>query len=275
MIRTILILVCMMLSHLASTQDLRLMTYNIRYDNPGDGENAWPLRKAGLVALIRFYSPDIFGIQEGLPQQVRYIDDELGDYQYVGVGRDGEGKGEHSVIFYNQTKYAVAETHTFWLSETPNEISKGWDAALPRVCTYALLMEKKTNRKFWVFNTHLDHIGAMARKNGVGLILSTIRKVNTQRLPVVLMGDFNSEPDSEVIALARKEMDDSRIVSQIPPFGPTGTFNAFEFNKPVTKLIDYIFVSRGSGSVLKYAVLSNSDNLHYPSDHLPVLVEWR
>lgn len=258
----------------ASSQSLKVMTYNIRLNIASDGENAWPNRKGFLSSQIQFYEPDIFGIQEALPDQITDISNALKQYANVGIGRDGEGKGESSNIYYKKERFKVLETQTFWLSETPGEISKGWDAALNRVCTYALLSDKTTGKRFWVFNTHLDHIGEIARTKSIKLILSKIEAVNRPDYPVIFMGDFNSEPGTERIISLKKEMIDSRSASKNAPFGPSGTFNGFKHNEPVTHLIDYIFISKNEKlKVLKYAILSDSKDLKYPSDHLPVYVE--
>ncbi|WP_462242979.1 endonuclease/exonuclease/phosphatase family protein [Ferruginibacter sp.] len=250
------------------------MTYNIRLDVAVDGENDWTHRKDFFTAQMQFYEPDIFGIQEAKPNQVTDISTALPQYNFVGIGRDGIGQGESSNIYYKKDKFVVKETNTFWLSPTPDSISKGWDAAYNRVCTYALLKDKKTKKMFWVFNTHLDHIGEQAKTKGIELILSKIKILNIKKYPVIFMGDFNTEPDAERIQGLKKEMNDCRDVSKEKPFGPSGTFNGFKHNEPVTKLIDYIFISKSKKiKVKKYAVLSDSKDLRYPSDHLPVYAE--
>lgn len=257
-------------------QTFKAMTYNVRLNVAVDGENAWPLRKEFLTSQIQFYEPDILGVQEATPLQVTEMSVLLPQYNQVGVGRDGDGKGESSNIYYKKNRFIVKETATFWLSETPDEISKGWDAAYNRVCSYALLKDKKTKHKIWVFNTHLDHIGEEARTKGIELILSKIKILNTKNYPVIFMGDFNSEPTTERIINLKKEMNDCREVSREKPFGPSGTFNGFKHNEPVTQLIDYIFISKNNKIVVdKYAILSDSKNLKYPSDHLPVFVKLR
>ncbi len=255
-------------------QDLKLITYNIRLDLESDGENKWQNRKEFLCSQLGFYDPDIFGIQEALPNQVTDITSALPKYSYVGIGRDGEGRGESSNIFFKKERFELLTENTFWLSETPEIISKGWDAALNRICTYALLKDRKTKQSFWVFNTHLDHQGELARTKGIELILSKIKALNTQNDPVFLLGDFNSEPTAERIINLKKWMIDSHDISKQKPFGPSGTFNAFKHNEAVVRRIDYIFLSKdNSFTVNKYAVLSDSKDLKYPSDHLPVYVE--
>jgi endonuclease/exonuclease/phosphatase family metal-dependent hydrolase len=264
----------LLISLFLNAQTLKVMTYNIRLDVASDRENDWNHRKDYFTNQIKFYEPDIFGVQEARPNQVIDIATSLLQYDNVGIGREGIGKGESSNIFYKKERFRVKESNTFWLSETPNEISKGWDAAFNRVCTYALFKDLKTKQLFWVFNTHLDHIGEDARTKGIRLILSKIKELNTKKYPVIFMGDFNSEPNENRIVSLKKVMDDSREVSQEKPFGPSGTFNNFRHDEPVTKLIDYIFISKKSIlKVKKYAILSDSKDLRYPSDHLPVYVE--
>lgn len=262
------------ISQVLSAQNLKLMTYNIRLDIASDQENAWPNRKDFLCAQIQFYAPDVFGIQEALPHQVQDLTAFFKDYKYIGVGRDGVNQGESSNIFYNTKRLTLLKESTFWLSETPDKISKGWDAALNRICTYGLFEVQTTKQRFWVFNTHLDHVGNLAKTNAIQLILSKIKTLNRENHPVFLMGDFNSEPFEERIIDLNKTMKDAYFVSKEKPFGPEGTFNAFRHQEPVQKRIDYIFVSKDDSiQVLKHAILSDSKDLKYPSDHLPVIIE--
>jgi endonuclease/exonuclease/phosphatase family metal-dependent hydrolase len=257
-----------------NAQTVKVMTYNMRLDIASDGENDWTHRKDFFNAQLQFYAPDIFGVQEAKPNQVLDIATALPQYSYVGIGREGIGKGESSNIFYAKEKFKVIASNTFWLSETPGTISIGWDAACNRVCTYALLKNKQSNKLIWVFNTHLDHIGEQARTKGLELILSRIEKLNINKYPVILMGDFNSEPETDRIIALKNKMDDARTISKDKPFGPYGTFNNFKYNEATNLLIDYIFVSKGNAiTVNKYAVLSDAKDLRYPSDHFPVFVE--
>jgi endonuclease/exonuclease/phosphatase family metal-dependent hydrolase len=264
----------LILGCLSYSQNLKLMSYNIRLDVASDGQNAWPVRKDFFASQIQFYEPDIMGVQEAIPNQVLDLEQMLPHYNQVGIGREGVGKGESSNIFYKKEKLKVITTNTFWLSETPDAISKGWDAACHRVCTFALFQDITSKRKFWIFNTHLDHIGEQARANGIKLILSKIEQYNTDQYPVVFMGDFNLEPNDKSIVALKIQMNDASEISLQKPFGPNGTFNNFEFDKPVSKRIDYIFISKEAKlEVKKYAVLSDSKDLRYPSDHFPVYVE--
>jgi endonuclease/exonuclease/phosphatase family metal-dependent hydrolase len=149
----------------------------------------------------------------------------------------------------------------------------GWDAVCNRVCTYALLEDKKSGNVFWVFNTHFDHVGKEAKKNSAALIMEKIEELNTQNYPVILTGDFNMEVNHDNLRPIKKTLQDSKAIAELT-FGPEGTFNGFQFDKPVTRRIDFAFVS-SEITVTKYAVLSDNWNLQYPSDHLPVYVEIR
>jgi endonuclease/exonuclease/phosphatase family metal-dependent hydrolase len=254
-------------------QTVKVMSYNIRLDHAGDGDNRWDNRKEQLAEQVQFYAPDFLGVQEALPNQMEYLSESFkGQYKSIGGGRDnGTDKGEFSAIFYNNKKYKLLSEKTFWLSTTPDVPSVGWDAALNRICTYGLFQEKQTGYKIWVFNTHFDHVGEKARAESAALILKKIKEVNTENLPFVLTGDFNLEPDSKPVAILKEHLKDAKDVAGLV-FGPEGTFNAFEFTKPVTRRIDYIFVPEGI-KVKKYAVLSDSENCRYLSDHLPVYAE--
>tara|TARA_R110002094_G_scaffold17000_2_gene28553 strand:+ start:2014 stop:2919 length:906 start_codon:yes stop_codon:yes gene_type:complete len=255
------------------SQSLSVMTYNIRLDVASDGENAWANRKDFLSAQVQFYSPDIMGVQEARPNQMEDLKSFLIDYKTIGIGRDGENKGEFSAIFYNSKKIKVENENTFWLSETPSKISKGWDAAYPRICTYGLFTILESNQKVWVFNTHLDHVGAEAQLQGMQLILKRIASLNTENYPVIVMGDFNVEPDSQLITNLKQQMSDSKERSKIT-FGSNGTFNGFKFHELITRRIDYIMLSKHPNlEVAKYGVLSSSIDFKYPSDHFPVYVE--
>ncbi len=257
-------------------QTLDILTYNIRYDNPGDSLNNWDNRREFLISQLRFVGPDIFGTQEGLVHQLKSIKKGLNGYDFIGKGRDdGREAGEFSAIFYNTDKVELLENQTFWLSESPKTPSKGWDAAIKRVCTYGKFRNKADDRLFWVFNTHFDHIGEEARKQSALLIRKMIGQLNAEKIPVILMGDLNLEPDHPAIVALASEMADSKSLAGDKAFGPEGTFNGFEFTTPVTRRIDYIFLSQGDFELEKYAVLSDSKDCRYPSDHLPVYVRLK
>ncbi|MDR9419764.1 MAG: endonuclease/exonuclease/phosphatase family protein [Gracilimonas sp.] len=246
------------------------MTYNIRYATERDGINSWEHRKNQLIQT----KPDVFGIQEGLHHQVQYLDSALTDYKYVGVGwDDGNTGGEYTAIFYKTNKLDVVDSDTFWLSETPDTVSVGWDASMERITTWARFKERESNKEFWVFNAHLDHIGAQSRLNSLKVIRQFIDENNEDRLPIILMGDFNAEPESDPITYLNWLMDDTRTISKRKPKGPVGTFHGFDPEHPLDRRIDYIFVSSGI-EVLSYEAILEQNEGHFPSDHLPVLVGY-
>ena len=255
------------------TQSHFLISYNIRYDNNWDVENSWSLRKNRICQLLNDYNPSIFGIQEGLLNQVSFIDSALIKYDYVGVGRDdGKMKGEFCAIYFDTTRYKIRNNSTFWLSETPDAVSVGWDAALERICTYGLFEDKNSGEKFWVFNTHFDHLGVIARKKSSALILKKIKEINTQSLPVILMGDFNSIPDSDPIKILKNDLIDALQISLENLEGSQGTFNGFDMMLPIDKRIDYIFTK--NLQVLSYRHIDDRlNNNRHISDHLPVMIE--
>ncbi len=254
------------------SQTTNLISFNIRYDNTSDTINNWNKRKASLASLIQHYDADIVGIQEGLHHQVDYLNNALNGYSYVGVGRDdGQQKGEYSAIFYNSDKFKVLKTNTFWLSETPEKVSVGWDASMERICTYALFENVTSKKQFYVFNTHFDHRGMQARVNSAELIYKKIKEINTSDLPVILMGDLNLTPDTEPIQFLKKHLTDAMGISKKPFYGPKGTFNGFDQDRIMENRIDYIFVN--NIEVLSYTHIDDrmANNMHI-SDHLPVLM---
>lgn len=257
-----------------TAQELKVMTYNIRYATVNDGENQWEKRKEFVSSQLRFFAPDIFGIQEGLERQVDYLKEKLEKYDYVGVGRDdGKSKGEYCAIFYQKEKFSLLHQGTFWLSETPDEVSKGWDAAFERICTYAYFQDKNTGTYFWVFNTHFDHKGVLAREKSAHLIVEKIHEINVYKAPVFLFGDFNLNENSATVRYLSDNFQEARSSSVEKPFGPFGTFNNFAFDQPVQDRIDYIFCSPEIITVEKYGVLTDAKDRRYPSDHFPVLIK--
>ena len=255
------------------SQPHTIISYNIRYDNNWDVENSWKIRRMKISQKLIQYSPSIVGIQEGLLNQVQYIDSSLINYDYVGVGRDdGKDKGEFCAIYFDTTRYVLLKNSTFWLSETPDTISVGWDAALERICTYGLFKDRITRKAFWVFNTHFDHIGIIAREKSSELILKKINKINRQSLPVILMGDFNSIPNSPPVKEIITELSDALQISLVTLQGPRGTFNGFNEDLPIEQRIDYIFTNKLK--VLSYTHINDRlDNNRHISDHLPVMIK--
>lgn len=252
---------------------VNIASYNIRYNNSGDGVNAWPNRKENVNALIRYHEFDIFGIQEGLIGQVKDIAG-LQEFSYYGKGRDdGKEGGEHSVIFYKKDRFRLLEAGDFWLSETPDKPGKGWDATCcNRICSWVKLKDNTTGKDFYFFNVHFDHQGVQARKESGKLMVKKIKEIAKGNLPVICTGDFNSTPDTEQIKEMQTLLKDSYQVTEQPPYGPEGTFNAFKFDAPMKHRIDYIFVSPGI-RVLKYGTLTDARDQLYPSDHQPVVIK--
>ncbi len=252
----------------------KIMTFNIRYDSPDDGENIWSERRDELCQLIQYYHPDFIGIQESMPNQVNYIDKKLEDYAFIGFGRDGKGTNSESVpIFYDTTKYSLLNMEVFWLSETPDKISKGWDAALNRITTFGAFKNIKTLDTIYLFNTHFDHMGEIFRKNAAQVLLNKIDEYGLSVKEVIVMGDLNSNPNDEAVLILKSKLNDAFENSEIPPYGPIGTYNAFD-NKIVAEArIDYIFTQ--NLNVLKYRSINDKrlNNLCV-SDHLPILIEF-
>lgn len=254
------------------SQEFNVVSYNIRFNNPHDNENWWGHRKEATVGLLRAKDPISFGVQEAVLSQMEYIDEHLEDYAYVGVGRDdGKTGGEYSAIFYKK-ELKVLNSGTFWLSPTPDKVSKGWDAALPRVCTYAQF-ETAEGKRFWHFNTHFDHVGEEARAESAKLIVQKIKEMTKADEAVVLTGDFNVTPETAPYANITAFMEDDANLSSSPLKGPKGTFSGFDVNSKLERRIDYIF-SRNL-KVLSYAHLDDKrDNGLWISDHLPVMVQF-
>jgi endonuclease/exonuclease/phosphatase family metal-dependent hydrolase len=254
----------------AAMAQTAVMTFNIRYDNPSDGGNRWDLRKDAVVALIEEHEPDILGIQEGLHRQVAYLDDRLLQYEFIGVGRDdGEASGEYCAIFYRKDRFTMMDTRTFWLSETPDNISVGWDASMKRIVTYGAFRDLGSGDTLHFFNAHFDHRGALAREHSARLILNLIQEQRLADQKVAVMGDFNALPDKEPIRILKTELDDSFEISENGHIGPAGTFNGFDADATVERRIDYIF-SRNFRVIEHHHIDSRRGNGLYPSDHLPV-----
>jgi endonuclease/exonuclease/phosphatase family metal-dependent hydrolase len=253
-------------------EPITVATYNLRYDNKGDGINAWPNRKENVKALVRFHDFDLFGTQEALRNQLNDVA-ELTEFAFLGAGRDdGKEAGEHSAIFYRKDRFKPLQSGNFWLSETPDKPSKGWDATCcNRICSWAKFNDLKTKKEFYFFSVHFDHQGVEARRQSGKLMVAKIKEI-TKNDPVILVGDFNSTPETEQIQTIQTLLSDAHNVTATPPYGPEGTFNSFKFDAPMDKRIDYIFASK-QFNVLKYGVLTDAKEQRYPSDHQPVEVK--
>lgn len=249
------------------------MTFNLRYDNPADGENNWELRKAEVFEMIREINPAILGIQEGLQTQVSDLEQNLPKHKFTGVGRDdGKNSGEFSAIFFDTTKFILKLSKTYWLSDTPEKISVGWDASMERIVTVTLLQRIATQDSLWVFNTHFDHIGKKARVNSARLILELIEATTTQDCPVVVMGDLNSLPSDPPILLFSTELKDAFDCGGPESNSPEGTFNGFDTTNIANKRIDYIFTKNLNAANYKCIDKRRKNGLHL-SDHFAVMCE--
>ena len=265
---------CLFLSvTVSSGQDYKFVSFNIRYDNEADGENNWKHRRDDVCGYLKDINPTVLGIQEGLHHQVDFLNQQLGDFEYIGVGRDdGLTKGEYAAIFYNINKVIVLASGTFWLSDTPEAVSVGWDASMERICTYGLFEDISNGQQMWVFNAHFDHKGPTAREFSAKLIVDRIRELNHKQYPVVLMGDFNATEDQAPIQVMSDYLDDGLRASAYFA-GPEGTFNGFS-SETDDRRIDYIFTSKFE--VLNYLHdETKTTQGRYLSDHLPVLIEVR
>jgi len=258
-------------------QSLKVMTYNIRYDNPNDSTHSWQYRKDILVDVVKYKDADIVGMQEVLYNQLLDLDSLLTQYSYLGEGRDGGHNGEYSPIFFKKDRFIIKESNTFWLSEHPEEKGvKGWDAACTRIVTWAKVYDKETHDDFYFFNTHLDHQGTIARIKSAELILKKMKAIAGDK-PLVLTGDFNSLPNSATYQLFTYwdnplKIKDSRTLCETTAFGPNCTFISLEPDLSSEILIDDIFVKEGT-RVLWHSIVTLNKNGFFPSDHLPVFTE--
>ena len=243
-----------------------MASYNLRYENNYDGNNSWQNRVDLVKELISYHEFEIMATQELYVNQINDLLNMEG-WSYVGVGRDdGINAGEHSAIFYRNDLFKVVDSGNFWLSETPDKPSKGWDATCcNRICTWAKFRQIKTDSVFYVFNVHFDHIGKTARIES-GYLMSSKIKAIAGNSNVILCGDFNSTPDTRQIKHISSVLSDAFLVSEQKPYGPVGTFNDFKFVGDFDERIDYVFVSKGI-TIKKYAVLTDSKYNRYPSDH--------
>ncbi|WP_134090168.1 endonuclease/exonuclease/phosphatase family protein [Olivibacter sp. XZL3] len=256
-------------------QQIRLATYNIRYDNPGDSLDNWKHRKDQLFNLVRFYDFDLFGVQEALVNQMNDLSAALPAFAYVGKGRDdGDKKGEFSAIFYKKDRFKLLDDGMFWLSATDQDNPNvGWDAALPRICTWAKFEDKQTHLVFYHFNTHFDHRGKEARKESAKLVLRKIKTI-AGNLPAVLTGDLNVDQHNESYQVIAESgiLGDSYQLAKIK-LSDNATFNGF---RPTLidrdSRIDHIFISKDFVAE-RYGILTNSSLGRYPSDHFPVMVD--
>lgn len=245
------------------------MSYNIRLNTESDGTNAWMYRCPATLEMLKDQKPDVFGVQEALPEQVRFLEEWADGYECVGVGRDdGKKKGEHMSIFWNKKTVKLLKWGTYWLSETPDTPSKGWDAACMRTATWALMKDKKTGKKFYFVNTHLDHKGRQAQKNGLKVIVERIAEMNKEGYPMVLTGDFNVRPDNICLIDLDRMMTSTRKIAK--KTDNHATYNGWG-RSDAGNIIDYIYVS-GFSSVPEYQTVTKKfGKIAFISDHYPVM----
>jgi len=269
------ILLFVLCLHQSIAQSTRVMSYNIRYKNNIDSINGWEFRKTNVAALVKYHKADLLGVQEAQPEQMADLEKLLPGYGWYGVPRVSGKSGEFTAIFYRKDRYKMESSGTFWYSETPNvKESKSWDAFYPRTASWCKLTDKKSRKTFFLFNTHLDHRGVIAREKSAEVLLAQIDSI-AGKSPVIVTGDFNSTPTSAAYKTLtqEKKLRDAIDISETPHYGPENTSSGFEVKKePIRSRIDYIFVN-AKVKVLEHATLSDQQEGRYYSDHLPVLVE--
>lgn len=257
----------------ANAQSLTVGSYNIRYDNKGDSGNLWVNRAPVVAALVQFHDFDVFGIQEGLKNQLDDMKTKLPAYSYYGIGRDdGKDKGEHSSVFYKTDKFTLLGKGDFWLSETPDKPGPGWDARLNRICSWVQLQDRASKKKFYFFSVHYDHQGVKARIESSKLILQKIKQIAGNN-PAIFVGDLNGGRDSEwyQTLAATDWLKDTYTQSKFT-YANSGSFNAFGKQNGSAEVIDHIFTTRGF-AIEKWGILTDTYHGKYPSDHFPVLVK--
>jgi endonuclease/exonuclease/phosphatase family metal-dependent hydrolase len=271
-------LCCLIMGTVAAQAPLQVMTFNIRMNTPDDSLNAWPHRKEKVASEVLFLGTSILGVQEALYEQMQDLQQQLPQYKTIGVGReDGKTKGEYSAIFYDTTRLQLLHGETFWLSETPTVAGRiGWDGACTRIVTWGKFRDKKTNKVFFHFNTHFDHMGKIARRESAKFLLQQVHKI-AGTTPAIITGDFNATPDDEPIQIVMQQdnplhLTDSKVISETPHFGPVGTFNGWHISEREDKPIDYIFL-KGKFRVSKHASISETWGGRYASDHFAVYAE--
>lgn len=248
--------------------DLKVISYNIRMGAAKDGTNSWEFRYPATALMIEDQKPDVFGLQEAFSYQVRFIAENFKDYDNVGVGRDnGKDKGEFMSIFWNKKTVKMIKWGTFWLSETPEKPSMGWDAACKRTATWALMKDKRTGKMFYFVNTHLDHKGKEAQRKGLELIVSRIDEINPKGFPMVLTGDFNIKPDNTALKGLEERMQSARKIA--PKTDNNATFNNWGKAK-ADMVIDYIYVSGFSACPEYHTINEKYGDWKYISDHYPI-----
>ncbi|GAB5536429.1 MAG: endonuclease/exonuclease/phosphatase family protein [Rubricoccaceae bacterium] len=263
----------------SSDAALRVMSFNIRLNTESDGENAWPHRIEAVERIMQ--DADVVGVQEALPGMIETLDARLDGWARIGVGRDADGGGEYSAIYYRTDRLELTTGDTFWLSKTPEVPgSKDWDAAITRIATWGTFRDRASGDELTIINTHFDHVGQTAREQSAQLIVDRFDQLAGDG-PVVLMGDFNVTPNNPVYPVLTEStgLSDAFLASATLPTGVAGTWNGFGRDEPVRR-IDYVFV-RGL-AVQSFTTrdetigeVLGTDNSRYPSDHFAVMATVR
>lgn len=250
--------------------ELKIMSFNIRYNEPNDGENNWIYRRQACVDMINDHCPDVFGIQEGLIDQVHFLDSALTSYLFVGVGRDSLIiNNEYAAIFYRTDKLKLINSSTFWLSETPEIPSKGWDAKYQRIVTWARFRNLHDEKEFVVMNTHFDHKGSQAKIESAKLIAQKAAELSGNTLMVFTTGDFNTLPDDELLTPIYAYMKSAK--AEAPITDSMGTTNSFKVAQE-GKVIDYIFYRNAIAKVCH--TITKDYGVPYISDHYPIIATF-
>ena len=257
----------------------KIISFNVRYSSAPeiDGDNRWELRRDASVKMVAKHKPLVMGLQEACPDQIDFLDLNLTGYKHIGVGRDdGKRAGEMMAIYYDTTRLTLLDSGTFWLSETPEKVSIGWDAACNRTCTWGHFKVNDTGFEFLYFNTHLDHLGSLARKNSIKLIVAKMTELNPDNVPVFLSGDFNSTTDDTIFEPLKASLKDAREVSAISD--KNITYNGFGkvIDNPDTRkewVIDHIFFS--GVNPMAFRVLNGNYGVPFISDHYPIAFTFR
>lgn len=255
-------------------ETLRVMTFNVRYPNPGDGPDAWPQRRDLLVEVVRAQSPDVMGTQELFYEQGQYIVDKLPGYTWFGLSRRGNHEDEHMGVFYRKDRLKLLDNGDFWLSQAPEKPgSSAWGMSLPRMATWGLFEMQGAGRRFLFINTHLAHrdVDEAARQKSAQLLAFRVG-LQDQDLPVVLTGDFNAPAGGPAYSILVPPMRDARVQAGEKP-GPEGTFHGFRGTVGPAR-IDWILY-RAPWEVERVEAITFQRGGRYPSDHLPVAAVFR
>ena len=272
----LLVLILFPLQSFVSAFEIDTLSFNIRFDTSKDGENAWPKRKEMVGQWVKSESPDVIGLQEALRHQIDDIKKVATAYSEYGVGRDdGKSRGEHCTILYLKKRFNLdkSDCGTFWFSDTPEKIaSKSWGNEIPRICTWARFIEKKTDKGFYVYNVHYDHRSQPSRLGASELIIQRISKRKRSNEPIILMGDFNASENNPAIKIFKDEplnlVDTFRVVK--PDEKMVKTFHGFRGGSFSGGKIDHVFMLPKMGKVSSAEIVRFNKEKRYLSDHYPV-----